>query len=164
MRIMRNCHAAMIAASLLVLAPAKALAQAASDEDLAKKLANPISDLVSVPFQNNYDCCFGPSDANRYLLNFQPVYPTQISSRDWNLVIRTIVPVIYLESPAPGLGNAFGLGDTLQSFFLSPRNTPGGLAWGIGPAIDWPTGTDSLLKSGKWSAGPTFVVLKQQSG
>jgi hypothetical protein len=148
---------------LLVAGPSHALAQAAADEDLAKKLANPISSLISVPFQYNYDCCFGPSDASRDLLNIQPVVPTKLNA-NWNLIIRTILPVVYLESPAPGLDNTFGLSDTLQSFFFSPSNSPNGLTWGVGPAIQWPTGTDPLIDSEKWSAGPTAVVLKQQGG
>ena len=72
--------------------------------------------------------------------------------------------VVYLQAPAVGLDDAFGLSDTLQSFFFSPSNTPGGITWGIGPAIQWPTGTDPLIDSGKWAAGPTAVILKQQSG
>ncbi len=152
-----------IAALLLLAAPSRALAQAAADENLAEKLANPISSLISVPFQYNFDCCFGPSDATRDLLNIQPVIPTKLSP-DWNLIIRTILPVIYLESPAPGLDSTFGLSDTLQSFFFSPSNSPGGLTWGIGPAIQWPTGTDPMIDSGKWAAGPTGVILEQKNG
>ncbi len=153
----------VIATLLLLETPSLAYAQAAADEDLAKKLANPISSLISVPFQYNFDCCFGPSDATRDLLNIQPVIPTKLNA-NWNLIIRTILPVIYLESPAPGLDNTFGLGDTLQSFFFSPSSSPGGLTWGVGPAINWPTGTDPLIDSEKWSAGPTAVILKQQGG
>jgi hypothetical protein len=74
---------------LAVAAPNAAKAQAASDAALAEKLANPISSLISGPFQYNYDCCFGPSDAERHLLNIQPVMPTKLSA-DWNLIIRTI--------------------------------------------------------------------------
>jgi hypothetical protein len=153
----------VLAALLVVATPGTVQAQAAADEDLAKKLANPISSLISVPFQYNFDCCFGASDADRHLLNIQPVVPTKLTP-NWNLIIRTILPVIYLESPAPGLDNTFGLSDTLQSFFFSPRNTPGGVTWGVGPAIQWPTGTDPLIDSEKWSAGPTAVILKQQGG
>jgi hypothetical protein len=157
-------RALLFGAAILVLAvPSLARAQVGSAEALAKQLANPISSLISVPFQYNFDCCIGPLEADRHLLNIQPVIPKQIST-DWNVIIRTILPVIYIEAPAPGLDDTFGLSDTLQSFFFSPRDTPGGVTWGIGPAIQWPTGTDPLIDSGKWAAGPTFVILKQQSG
>ena len=118
-----------------------AQAQVGSDAELAKKLANPISSLISVPLQYNYDCCFGPLEAERHLLNIQPVIPTKLNL-NWNLIVRTILPVVSLQAPALGLDDTFGLSDTLQSFFVSPSNTPGGATWGVGPAIQWPTGTD----------------------
>ena len=138
-------------------------AKAAGSEELAKELADPILSLISVPFQYNYDCCFGPSDADRHLLNIQPVVPVKPNS-DLSLVIRTILSVVYLEAPAPGLDNTFGLRGTLQSFFLVPKTSPSGVTSGVGPAILWPTGTDDLIDSGKWAAGPTGVILKQQGG
>ncbi len=130
---------------------------------MAEQLANPIADLISVPFQYNLDCCFGPADGTHSTLNIQPVIPVSVS-QDWNLITRTIVPVVDFQASAPGLDNEFGLADTLQSFFLSPKSTKSGIIWGAGPAFLWPTATDRDLGFRKWGVGPTVVVLKQQSG
>ncbi|HEY2752132.1 hypothetical protein [Phenylobacterium sp.] len=155
----RCCLSAFATLSLALGAPVLAQAQE-SDVDLAKKLANPVASLISVPLQFNYDCCFGPSDGGRYTLNVQPVVPIALND-DWNVIIRTILPVIYQDRVAPSIGAAGGLGDTTQSFFFSPKPTASGLIWAIGPAFLWPTG-EAELGSKKWGAGPTALLLKQQ--
>ncbi len=99
--------------------------QGESNADLAKKLSNPVSELVSLPFEFNYDCCYGSRDASRTALNIQPVMPFAINT-DWNLIVRTIVPVIQQGAAEAGTGDHFGLGDTTQSFFLSPGAGLGG--------------------------------------
>jgi hypothetical protein len=121
---------------LFVLASGMPLTAAAqeSDQSLAEQLANPISSLISVPFQYNYDCCYGPLDGNRSTLNIQPVIPAGISP-NWNLITRTIVPVVGFTSPAPGIDSEFGLSDTVQSFFFSPKATHNGVTWGAGPVF-----------------------------
>ena len=132
--------------------------------ELAKKLQNPVASLVQVPIQNNWDFGIGSANAMRYTANVQPVVPFSISE-DWNLITRTIVPFIHAESPAVGGSSESGLGDAVQSFFLSPKApTSGGWIWGAGPVFAWPTATDSALGSGKWGVGPTAVLLKQDSG
>ena len=143
------------------LAPALAHAQD-SDAELAKKLSNPVASLISVPLQLNYDCCYGPEDGGRYTLNVQPVIPLSLN-QDWNLIIRTIVPVVKQEHATPGDDAAFGLSDTTQSFFFAPKAAHNGLTWAIGPAILWPTG-ESDLGTKKWGAGPTGLLLKQEHG
>ena len=136
---------------------------AQEEAELAKKLSNPIADLISVPLQNNWDFGIGPEKAVRYTLNVQPVTPFHLTS-DWNLIVRTIVPIIHAEAPVRGLDDRTGLGDVLQSFFFSPKApTSGGWIWGAGPVILYPSGTDGL-SAHKWAAGPTAVVLKQESG
>lgn len=151
------------AAATITLALFAASAAAADDADLAKKIANPVADLISVPFQFNYDCCYGPKDGGRFTLNIQPVVPVKLNE-DWNVIVRTIVPVIDQQEPFPGVGSHFGLGDTTQSFFFAPSKPVNGVVWGVGPAFLWPTGSDPTLRSEKWGAGPTAVILKQERG
>jgi hypothetical protein len=149
---------ALIAA---VLVPRDAVAQNASDEELAMQLANPISALVSVPFQLNYDRNVGPLDeGDRWTLNIQPVVPFELSS-NWNLISRTILPVITQSDVAPGTGRQTGTGDLVQSLFLSPVKPVKGWILGAGPVFLAPSGSDRLLTTGKWGAGPTGVALKQ---
>jgi len=154
------------------LAPADASSSgdgsAADDEkakegELAKKLQNPVANLISVPIQNNWDFGIGPANAMRYTANIQPVIPFTLT-KDWNLITRTILPVIYAESPVVGGRDASGLGDVVQSFFLSPKEPMGGWILGGGPVFLWPTATDSALGSGKWGAGPSVVALRQEHG
>jgi hypothetical protein len=131
--------------------------------ELAKQLQNPVASLISVPFQNNFEFNLGPNDDGfKYTLNFQPVIPVSLS-KDWNLIIRTIVPFIDQEDVIPGT-NQSGLSDITQSFFFSPKKPVGGLILGFGPVMLYPTATDSLLGTERWGAGPTFLVLKQVGG
>ena len=100
--------------------------------DLATKLANPISSMISAPFQFNYDTGIGETDAGRWILNIQPVFPFELNE-DWNLISRTILPVIDLESPTVDGKNVSGVGDIVQSFFFSPKApTKNGWIWGGG--------------------------------
>lgn len=135
-----------------------------SQADLAKKLSNPVADLISVPIQYNHDVGLGPDNGGRNITNIQPVIPFELNS-EANIISRTILPVVNYQSTAPGNNGASGIGDTLQSFFYSPKAlTKDGWIWGAGVAIQAPTANKEELGSGKWSAGPTAVVLKQSDG
>ncbi len=134
-----------------------------NNAELAKKLANPVAALISVPIQNNWDFGIGPADAMRYTANIQPVIPFSLSDH-WNLVTRTIVPVIYAESPVIGGSDKAGLGDIVQSFFFSPKAPVGGWILAAGPVMLYPTATDQALGFGKWGAGPTVLALQQNHG
>lgn len=137
--------------------PASAPASQESDTDLAKKTQNPVSDLISVPFQNNFNFGAGSKDEMIYVLNVQPVIPFTLTD-NWNLITRTIVPIINQPSLFPHVDNAAGIGDINPSFFLSPSK-PSKFIWGVGPTMTFPTASDNLLGSGKWSMGPTAVGL-----
>ncbi len=131
--------------------------------EIAKQLNNPIAALISVPFQLNYAKDLGPTkEGESYVLNVQPVIPIHLNA-DWNLISRTIVPVIQLEDVPPG-NDESGVGDVLQSLFFSPSALVDGWTWGVGPALSLRTATDDLLGAEKWSAGPTAVALKQEHG
>jgi hypothetical protein len=150
--------ARLLAVSTAVLAlVAVSAAQPASEGDLAKESQNPVSDLISVPFESNFNFGVGPNDDLQYILNVQPVMPFRLSE-DWNLITRTIIPLIDQPKLGPGVGDVFGLGDIQLSLFLSPAKS-GALLWGIGPIFQFPTATDDALGSDKWSAGPTAVAL-----
>ena len=114
-----------------------------------------------MPFQYNYNDGFGPQDGHQSYVNVQPVIPFSLNA-DWNVIVRTIVPVISQDDVVPGTGSQFGLGNTTQSLFLSPKKPgPSGIVWGVGPAFLWPTATEDELGPDKWGAGPTVVALKQ---
>jgi hypothetical protein len=139
-------------------------AYADSDAELAQRLSNPISSLISVPFQYNFDNNIGPAnDGTKNYINVQPVIPISLN-QDWNMISRTIVPVVWQDEIFPGAGNQFGLSDTVQSLFFSPKRPNNGIIWGVGPVVLLPTGTDTLLTTDKWGAGPTAVALTQQNG
>lgn len=158
---LRPICALAILASMLSVSCSVAYAQDSTDT-LAKQLTNPIASLTSVPLQLNYDDGFGSSDnGHKFTLNVQPVIPVSISE-NWNMISRTIVPIISQDKIYPGAGDQFGLGDITQSWFFSPKAlTARGWTWGVGPALLIPTATDDLLGGGKWGAGPTGVALKQ---
>ena len=134
-----------------------------STEELAKLAQNPVGNLISVPFQNNTNFNVGPNDGTQNVLNIQPVIPIELN-KDWNLITRTIMPLIWQPGFYPGQSPRFGLGDIQMSGFVSPSKPgPGGLIWGAGAIVQMPTDTNDLGNK-NWGLGPTAVVLRIKHG
>jgi len=162
-RTMRYPRGCLLSFMLVPFFAADAFAQDTTQE-LAKKLSNPIASLISVPFQFNYDSGYGRNDGEKAYVNIQPVIPFTLTP-EWNMISRTIVPVVWQNDVAGPSGDQSGLGDITQSLFFSPsRPTESGIVWGVGPVLLLPTATDTLLGGETWGAGPTAVVLKQAHG
>jgi len=110
------------------------------------------------------DFGIGSAKGNKYTMNIQPVIPISLN-KDWNLILRTILPIVSQNNIYGHSGSQSGLGDTTQSFFLSPKEPLfGSLIVGAGPVMYYPTATNDLLGSEKYGMGPTFVMLTQQHG
>ena len=148
---------------LLILTLVLLAGTAAAQDDkaeLARAAQNPLASMISLPFQNNFNFGLGPHDRTQYLLNIQPVIPIRLSD-SWNLINRTIVPVLYQPDIYAEQGSTGGVGDIQTSFFLSPAR-PGRLIWGVGPIFQFPSATNAMLGQGQWGLGPTFVALTMQ--
>ena len=152
----------LLALALLTLAVALASPARAelSKEELAKLSQNPVANLISVPVQNNTNFNYGPQDGTQNILNIEPVIPVTLNS-DWNVITRTILPLIWQPPVVQGQSNVFGLGDMQFSAFLSPANASGWI-WGAGVIAQLPTHSDSELGNNNWGLGPTAVVLRLQ--
>lgn len=141
-------------------------AAAVNTDALRNAAQNPVASLISVPIQENFNFNNGPADRTQNVLNIQPVIPLSVS-KNWNLIVRWITPVIYQPLPvtqAPGpptqTTGVYGLGDMNPSFFLVPKKSK--IIWGIGPTLVLPTATNTtFLGQGKLSMGPSVVVLVQ---
>lgn len=163
MKLLVLCAGTILQAALADDGAADTSQASAAELALAKKLQNPIANLISVPVQNNWDFGIGQANAMRFIANVQPVIPFSIGD-NWNLITRTIMPIIHAESPVAGGSSTSGLGDILQSFFLSPKEAVGGWIVGGGPVFLYPSASENSLGGQKWGAGPTAVALRQENG
>lgn len=155
-------HFALLALLATTMAGPAAAQQPASTEALARAAQNPLANLVSVPFQNNTNFGVGPRDGTQNVLNIQPVVPFSLG-KDWNLITRTIVPIITQPGFEAGQGTTTGLGDIQLTGFLSP-STSEGLIWGAGVIGQLPTNSNDRLGNDRWGLGPSAVVLRMDKG
>jgi hypothetical protein len=133
-----------------------------SAEQLAKLAQNPIANLISVPFQNNINFNYGPRDGTQNILNIQPVIPFSLG-KDWNLITRTILPIVTQPAFTANESTTTGLGDLQLSGFLSPASAEG-VIWGAGAIMQAPTHGSDRLGNDRWGLGPTFVALRLEKG
>ena len=148
------------ALGVAILLPQVALAE---DKDYAKQLANPVSSLISVPIIGNYDNNFGTNDkGSQWVITAEPVIPFSISE-NWNVISRTIAPIVTQDDISSNGAGESGIGDIVQRFFFSPEKpTSSGLLWGVGPILLLNTASNDAIGLNKWGAGPTAVVLTQK--
>ena len=125
--------------------------------ELARAVQNPIANLISFPIQNNTTFKFGPQEEVQNVINIQPVWPFQISE-SWNLITRTVLPIVSQPAFVSDQDRTTGLGDTVFTGFFSPTKASK-LIWGAGPALQFPTSTDDRLGLGEWAFGPSVVFL-----
>lgn len=159
--------AAIFVSSSVILGSAKgqvvqesAVKTASNTAELAQKLANPVSDMVSIPFQFNWNGRIGPYDKGQTAyVNFQPVIPIKVN-QDLNIIARTVAPLSWQTSIFPHSGTQWGVGNIEQSFFFSPVKPVGGWIVGAGPILYLPTATDKLLGMAQTGAGPTAIALR----
>jgi len=159
---MRSFDRALVSALIVAALASPALAQDEQATELAKKLSNPVASLISVPVQYNRDEYGGTNQgATVSRVYLQPVVPFSLNE-DWNLITRTIVPLLDQKGFPLAAVNKSGLGDIVATQYFSPKSpTAGGVIWGVGPAELLPTAADDALGGGKWGLGPTAVALKQ---
>lgn len=131
--------------------------------ELQRASQNPVSSMISLPFQNNTFFETGPKGKTQNILLIQPVIPFSIND-DWNFIARSVIPLL----TQPPFNNAqkrnFGLGNIQFQGFLSPKEGVGGWLVGFGPILEFPTnsGPDGRFGSDNFSAGPAFVALKMK--
>jgi hypothetical protein len=167
MRAGRVRHSVAILVILLASLAAPAVVDAQGEQqppppsgqatELAKQTQNPVSSLISVPLQANWDMGIGDREATGTLLNFQPVMPFGITPNT-NVILRVIMPLAS-QPTADGL-RVGGLGDVVMTAFFSPART-GRIIWGAGPVFLLPAATNNQLGAEKFGLGPSFVVLTQ---
>jgi hypothetical protein len=146
---------------------AESAPEAKGGDDLRSKVQNPVSSMYSLPLKLTAD--FGAGNGSAYFFNINPVIPVTVG--DWNLISRALIPaLVSVDGKIQGTppipegessdDRKTGLGDINYSLFVSPADATT-FIWGIGPSVNLPTASKDQLGSGKWSAGPTGVVLVQ---
>ena len=153
---LKICLVVLSLATIVGVSPV--LGEYGYEYELAQQAQNPVANMISLPFQNNTKFGIGPEDETQNIFKIQPVWPVELSA-DWNLITRTIVPIVSQPNILTGgQGRTNGLGDTTFTAFFSPRDAEP-LIWGAGPVFLLPTATDDALGADKWGGGASAVFL-----
>ncbi len=147
--------AGVVGGLLLLSSVARAQEEKTDASALAKQTQNPVADLVSIPFQFNFNSGGGLNDGTLFNLNIQPVIPITLNA-NWKLIARTIIP--FVSTPDPSGGQQGGIGDIQFQTYLTPAHA-GKLIWGFGPLFSVPAATNPLIRTGSWAVGPAAVLL-----
>jgi hypothetical protein len=127
-----------------------------SAQDLSKKAANPIANMISLPVQLNWNFGVGEFDRTQSVFNFQPVIPFRLND-NWNVINRIIIPLVGNPDNAES-GKSWGLGNTVVSSFFVPK-AKGIFMWGIGPALSIPTSSSGQFGPNVFGIGPAVIAL-----
>ncbi len=153
----------LVAAVVATFAASPASAIELSPEQLARIAQNPLANVISVPFQYNANFDVGPLNRRQDILNISPVVPFALNN-EWNVITRTVIPIVRQPEFFPGQGSRSGVGDIQFSAFLSPgKPDAGGLIWGAGAVVQTPTDSNGLGNK-NWGLGPTLAVIKMEPG
>ncbi|PHS38717.1 MAG: hypothetical protein COB07_07780 [Sulfurovum sp.] len=120
-----------------VTADAPPAAKSSSGLKLAHAAQNPLSAMISLPFQNNINLNVGPDNQTQNVLLVQPVLPFSLND-DWNLIQRTIMPVTTQPGYITGDGTKTGLGNTQVLAYFSPKKDFNGWYFGASPVFILP--------------------------
>ncbi|MCR9088662.1 MAG: transporter [Rhodobacteraceae bacterium] len=150
-------HCVFACAGLLRAIPAATPTVADEAADLVQELANPLAEIIAVPFQLNYGDNLGlADDRSRDTLNIQPVVAFQLGDGP-NLITRSIIPFVWQHDVVPCTSQS-GCSDVLVSAWFSPL-TARDLTCSIRPVARFPIFSD--VSSDTWAAGITDIALRQ---
>ena len=166
---MRKKNICLLLTFLMILSGgslAQSQEQGSGGDDLAAKTQNPVGAMYSLPFKFSFD--YGADNGEASFLNIQPVLPQTIG--EWNLIHRIILPLIDTPGAVTGIPEIPNSSSKVTELpvsvisiilYIFRQQIQDKVIWGIGPSLMMDTATDDQLGSGKWSTGPTAVVLVQ---